>query len=308
MKNLNLNRLFYFHTFVRKNNVVGAAKELLISQPALSVQLKQLEEELDVTLFDRSTRNLELTEKGKHLYHYTKKIFNTCETLIQDIKATPGEASTLRIGVSNQIERPFSVQYVGSLYRDNLPVDAKRFYVTSGAHEELVKQITDNNLDILLSNEVTENDSVTALAKFDVPVVLAVPRSYKGARTPAISKDCLKALATQDISLVLPTANFSLRKKTEEFLLENGITPTVVFESDILAVLIRAIADGIGAGFVPLAYLKHERREEKIKIAGLPNGYWKETLWLLANRNFYKKTAQTAMASSLVSAFVDICN
>jgi DNA-binding transcriptional LysR family regulator len=85
MKNINLNRLFYFHTFVQKKNVVEAAKELYISQPALSSQLKQIEKDLGLTLFDRSSRNLDLTEKGQHLFYFTRRIFETCENMLDEL-------------------------------------------------------------------------------------------------------------------------------------------------------------------------------------------------------------------------------
>ncbi|MCC6277222.1 MAG: LysR family transcriptional regulator [Oligoflexia bacterium] len=285
MRNLNLNRLFYFHTFVRKKNVVTAAKELLISQPALSAQLKQLENELDLTLFDRSTRNLDLTEKGTHLFYFTKQIFETCEVMLSELTPSTNESKlSLRIGLSEEIERPFCVPFISSIFHDKIPVDAKRFSVVSTNHRGLITQLSEGALDLVLSNEATEDEYVFPLARAEMPVVLAVPRSYRGNKTPVTAKGCIEALTNHEIGLALPSSKLNLRKEIDDFLIKEKISANIVFEADILAVLIRAVTDGIGASFLPFPYIENELKEGKVKIAGLPHGFWKESLWLLISK------------------------
>ena len=288
MKNINLNRLFYFHTFVRKKSVVEAAKELLISQPALSSQLKQIELDFGVSLFDRSTRNLELTEKGQHLFYFTKRIFQTCESMIDELKpSVQVNSETFRIGISDQLERPFCVQFLGQLLQGSPTSETKKVSVISSQDSILLDKLRGGEINFLLTSESVEDDFVVPVVSKTLPVVLALPRSYRGHKTPAISSECIKAIAAQELRLVVPGPRLKLRQRTDEFLTSNGISPQIAFEADILAMLIRAVSDGVGAGFLPLAYLSEERKSDRIKLAGLPNGYWQQQLWLIVNKNAF---------------------
>ncbi|MBK9295068.1 MAG: LysR family transcriptional regulator [Oligoflexia bacterium] len=306
MKNINLNRLYYFHTFVRKKNVAGAAKELLISQPALSAQLKILETELDMTLFDRSNRSLELTKKGEHLHYYTRQIFETCEHMLNELD--PKEADqkqSFRIGISDQIERNFCVKFISELYQENIPSDVKRFNVTNSNHETLIKQLKEGIIDYALSKEKPLEEGIRAIAKIDMPVVLAIPKSYRGHKTPAISEECIKALQNQEFNMVIPSTKLNLRKNIDNFLIQKNIFPKVILESDILSILTRAIADGLGVGFFPVQYLSAYSNTGKIKISGLPNGYWKETLWLLTNLTTNTKHLNLETKSIFKNSFTE---
>ena len=74
---LNLKHLYYFHVFAQELSTVKAAKRLAISSPALSNQLKQLEEFLGLTLTRRTGNQFELTGSGKKIQHYTDRKVKT---------------------------------------------------------------------------------------------------------------------------------------------------------------------------------------------------------------------------------------
>lgn len=76
---MNLNYLKVFHTVAKHQGFTKAAEELLISQPTISVQIKNLEQELGLELFQKLGRKVYLTEAGRTLFHYTSKIFNQLE-------------------------------------------------------------------------------------------------------------------------------------------------------------------------------------------------------------------------------------
>jgi DNA-binding transcriptional LysR family regulator len=83
---MDIRQLKYFLAIAEEKNITKAAKKLYISQPPLSQQLKLLEEELGVTLLERSTRKMKLTEAGKLLRHRAKQIIELMETSIKEIK------------------------------------------------------------------------------------------------------------------------------------------------------------------------------------------------------------------------------
>lgn len=265
--------------------MITAAKELSISQPALSSQLKQLEGEIGAPIFDRSTRNLDLTDKGQHLFYFTKQIFETCELMFNQITPNESLPISLRIGISEQIERTLCIPFISTIFHSQNPVDAKRFSVESCDNKTNINRLEIGEFDLTITNESSENTSIVTLASIDTPVVLAVPRQYRSSKTPFKIDMFKTALAPNELGLVLPKPRIFLRNKINTFLLEQKIEPRIIFESDIFAIMIRAVVDGIGAGFFPTSYIEKEIKEQKIKVAGLPNGFWKEQILLLANKN-----------------------
>jgi DNA-binding transcriptional LysR family regulator len=83
---VNLEHLKAFYVTVMANSISKAAKQLHLSQPALSMQLQALEKELDSELLIRSTKGVQLTEAGEVLYDYAKTILSLKENIQRDIK------------------------------------------------------------------------------------------------------------------------------------------------------------------------------------------------------------------------------
>lgn len=102
---MNLMQLQYFALVAEEGQITSAAKQLFIGQPALSYQLKQLEDELGAKLFARQPHGIELTDAGKKLYSYSKQILTlaqNAETEIREIQA--GQLGSVRLGsVSSSI-------------------------------------------------------------------------------------------------------------------------------------------------------------------------------------------------------------
>ncbi|MCI1290165.1 MAG: LysR family transcriptional regulator [Lactobacillus sp.] len=96
---MNLKQLSYFAVLAEEKQVTAAAKRLYISQPVLSYELKQLQVELGVTLFTRTSHGIELTNAGQMLSNYAQQILHLTEAAQNNvIKAGRGELGTLSLG------------------------------------------------------------------------------------------------------------------------------------------------------------------------------------------------------------------
>jgi len=95
MRWLNYHHLFYFWTVARTGSIVAASRELYLSQPAISTQIKNLEGVLGTPLFARHGRGLELTEAGRQAYDYADRIFHLGQELREalDRQVRTGPAS-----------------------------------------------------------------------------------------------------------------------------------------------------------------------------------------------------------------------
>ncbi len=88
MASINLNHLYYFHEVARHGSFTRAARELMISQSALSVQIRSLEEALGGTLFDRRRNGVVLTDSGQRAYEVAGRIFSEVDRLVADFEKT----------------------------------------------------------------------------------------------------------------------------------------------------------------------------------------------------------------------------
>ncbi|SET96357.1 DNA-binding transcriptional regulator, LysR family [[Clostridium] aminophilum] len=97
---MNIDQLHYFAVIVETGTISGAARRLHMSQPPLSLQIRNLETEYGVRLFERGSRQIRLTEAGRHLYSYARKILELRDLAEHDLaRVREGKQGTVRIGV-----------------------------------------------------------------------------------------------------------------------------------------------------------------------------------------------------------------
>jgi DNA-binding transcriptional LysR family regulator len=104
MATFNLNHLFYFYEVARRGSFTRAARELLVSQSALSVQVKSLEESLGAALFDRRRGGVELTEAGQRAFEVAERVFADIDQLVADLSHRERQvAGAVSVGTVNSI-------------------------------------------------------------------------------------------------------------------------------------------------------------------------------------------------------------
>src|SRR3954467_1314632 len=113
MKWINYNHLYYFWMVAREGGMVRAAEELMVSQPTVSFQVKELETALGRRLFDRVGRGLRLTEAGRVAFNYANEIFSLGQELLNALEHHPaGAVLRLAVGVLDVIPKPLARQLI----------------------------------------------------------------------------------------------------------------------------------------------------------------------------------------------------
>src|SRR4051812_49134326 len=98
---MDIKQLRYFIAIAEEKNITAAANVLHMSQPPLSMQLKQLEEELGVKLFERNGKSMELTDKGNVLYNRALSLVNSVEEIKNELQETEeGKRGVLAVGIN----------------------------------------------------------------------------------------------------------------------------------------------------------------------------------------------------------------
>lgn len=144
---MDLKQLEYFITIVNEGNISRAARELHISQPPLSNQMKLLEEELGTVLFERGSRSIELTMEGKIFYERANTIVNLADSTIREIRSlNKKEKGTLRLGLISS-----SGEYIMNILNSfNEEYPNVKYEIYEGNSYQLVELLRSRAIDLAI--------------------------------------------------------------------------------------------------------------------------------------------------------------
>jgi len=226
-----------------------------VSQSALSVQLRQIEERLGHPLFERGNRRLTLTEAGRIALDYADTIFRTGDELVSTLKGTAASGpAALRVGAVATLSRNFQLEWLRPLLdRDDVEV-----VLRSGSLRELLAQLSAHTLDVVLSNSAEPRDAATPWHSHPVgeqPVSL-VGRPVRGGRRLKFPEDL------RTVPVVLPGAQSSMRAAFDLLLDQAGIRPKVLAKVDDMAMLRLMARECHGLTLVPPVVVQDELRQK----------------------------------------------
>jgi LysR family transcriptional activator of nhaA len=227
---LNFHHLRYFHAIAREGSLTRAAKRLNLSQSALSVQLRKLEESLGHPLFDREHKSLVLTEAGKVVLDHAESIFRLGDDLVDTLQQRRSDRrQVLRVGAVATLSRNFQMRLLGDLARR----EDVELVLRSGSLRELLTQMKAHTVDLVLSNQPVRRDMETnwfshLLAEQSVSLVAAKDKRKKVFRFP-------EDLDGQPV--LVPSMESNIRTAFDLVMERYGVRPVIVAEVDDMAML-----------------------------------------------------------------------
>ncbi len=303
----NFNHLYYFYVTAKSGGVNAAAKHLHISQPSLSSQLKVLERTLDVRLFQKVGRTNKLTPAGSVIFGFCRQMFELSEEMGELIsKRVPSASRRIHIGVSDEVDRPFVIEVVSLFLNKHGLTQRPKVTVVSGTHEQLTERLRFRELDAVVTQQAMMDPDLENLARAEVPVALTCSSSWtirsntKNLKAAAAVKEIIGG---EDAQWLMPASSFKLRAEIDQFFEVNQLKGRIVFESDVIASLVRSVVDGIGLSFLPLLYVAREVREKSVRVIGPKEGYWKYRVWLTC----HGQNKDDELIKALAVSFNKIC-
>jgi len=251
---LNYHHLRYFRLIARDLNLTQAAKKLNLSAPALSLQLKQLEESLGHQLFERRRSGLLLTEAGRIAFDYAEAIGRTGEELVDVMQHRPrGGRQVLRVGAVATLSRNFQLEFLRPvLHRDDVEV-----VIRSGGFPELLLLLHSHQVDLVLSNQPARRDSET---HWHSHLLAEQPVSLVG--TPEWKKKRLRfPEGMRDVPVILPSQESNTRAGFDRLLASAGVRPRIVAEVDDMAMIRLLAREGEALALVPPVVVQSEIQE-----------------------------------------------
>lgn len=259
MRSLNYHHLLYFYAIVREGSLTQAAHSLHISQSALSIQLRKLEEQLECALFDRQHKSLILTEEGRMVMDYAETIFRTGEELMATLQHQNTRfRNVLRVGAVSTLSKNFQLSFL----REALMDTEVEVIIHAGSLAELLEQLQAHTLDLVLSNTPILRDREQVLRSHLVdtqPVSLIAPKSFRHKKNFSFPNDL------RDIPLILPSTQSSLRNSFDLIMEQAGISPLIAAEADDMAML-RLLAREMNAlALLPPVVVQDELRTGELR-------------------------------------------
>jgi DNA-binding transcriptional LysR family regulator len=221
---LNLNQLRVFHFVAKYGKLSLAAERLMVTQPAISMQLKALEEQYEAPLFKKFKKKLELTETGLRLFRITEKIFelvDKADNLLTRAKGFP--ESILDIGVTKTFLHTHFIPFV-SRFQETYP--DIQIHIHEGNSEEMVKSVLQDLNDLAVVGRVKYSDKIEYVHLFQGQLYLIVPKGHRLCEKPRVSIEDLDRE-----TLVLKEKGSGTRMLVQNVLEEKGIFPRVIIET-----------------------------------------------------------------------------
>lgn len=287
MMQFNYNHLRYFQAVAREGHLGRAAQKLNLTQSALSVQVRSLEERLGHRLFERAGRRLHLTEAGRIALDHAEIIFATGEDLVSTLRESGRDRAILRVGAQATLSRNFQLSFLQPLLgRRDVEI-----VLRSGSPADLLRGLSTHLLDVVLTNQPPVADGERNLL---IHKIAEQPVSIVGSRDLVGVGGSLADLLSR-LPLVLPIVGSALRDDLDALFDRLGIVPNVAAEVEDMAMMRLLVRESVGLACLPPIVIRDELAQGLlVEAAVLPSLY----------ERFYAVTLERRFKNPLLSSLI----
>ncbi len=302
----NFNHLYYFFITAKSGSTTVAAKHLKISQPSLSSQIRVLESTLHTPLFRKVGRSNQLTEEGTLIYGFCRRMFDVADEMHEIVLGrVPSAARRIHIGVSDEVERSFVVEMVSLFLKKHGLAQRPKVTMVSGSYQELMVRLRFREIDTVVTQLAMTDPDLVSLMRAEVPVSLVCSSALKISSKRRSDVSAIPGMTGgKQAQWVMPSSKFKLRSEIDRFFELHELKGRIVFESDVMASVVRSVIDEIGFAFIPLLYMAKELREKSIQVLGPKEGYWSYRVWL----GCHKQNSDDPLIHTLAQSFKEVCD
>jgi LysR family transcriptional regulator, hydrogen peroxide-inducible genes activator len=290
MINVTLRQLRYFDALARHCHFGRAAEACAISQPALSMQIKELEEALGGVLLDRGARHVWLTKFGEEIAQRVRDILRSVDELGDFARASRAHlVGRLRIGMIPTIAPYLLPTVIGNLTRMHPELD---IHVRETVTPKLIQELAEGRLDTAIVALPVSEPSLTEVALFAENFLLVRPGEDQG--TPVPSRETLR-----EMRLLLLEEGHCFRDQALSFCNTQLPPPREVLDASSLSTLVQMVSAGIGVTLIPEMAVAVETRSASVSVARFENPQPSRTIGMI-----WRKTSPLARQLLQISEVV----
>ena len=277
---ITLRQLRYFNALARQGHFGRAAEACAISQPALSMQIKDLEDALGGVLLERSPRQVALTTFGEEAAPRVRDILRLVDELEDLARASRDRlAGRLRIGMIPTIAPYLLPEVIGNLTRMHPELD---IHVRETLTPKLIEELADGRLDTAIVALPVSEPSLVEVALFSEHFLLVRPGEDEGKPVPSS-----KMLRT--MRLLLLEEGHCFRDQALSFCNMQSSPPREVLDASSLSTLVQMVSAGIGVTLIPEMAVAVETRSASVSVARFKNPQPSRTIGMV-----WRKTSPLA--------------
>jgi len=283
-----------FVTVAELKNFSRAAEELFLSQPSVSLQIRNLENELGSKLINRSPKHLELTQSGEILYGIAKQILLLYDKAKQEIEQlTTTVTGSLKVGASYTIGEyilPFALAEFSDQY-PNVDIEA-----SIGNTVEITQAVRSNHLDLALVEGEVHNSDLDIQALMDDEIILVVPNQHALARLPIVTADHL-----QDRVWILRETGSGTRDFSDKLIKDwkINVKKSHIFGSS--QAVKQAVIAGLGIALVSSWIVRKELKAKELTAIRIKGKKLIRTFSIIRPRNSEMSKAMSTFTENLLS-------
>jgi len=232
MSTMNLKHLRYFWAVATHGSIARASEVLYLTPQTISGQLRELEQQLNAKLFQKSGRNLVLTDTGRVVFSYADEMFRLGDEL-QDVLAgrTPGAALTLTVGVAMVVPKLLAYRVLEPVLK--MP-DRVRLVCQEAPLVDLLAELSVHKLDLVLADSpISPALNIRAYNHLLGESGISFFATHKKARKYAAGFP----RSLNDAPMLMPTASSALRRMLEQWFERSEIRPAIVAEFEDRALM-----------------------------------------------------------------------
>lgn len=253
-----LHQLNVFGMVARHRSMTKAAKELHMTQPAVSIQIKQLQDALEIPLIEVISRQVHLTEAGRHLQKMHQAVDNEIESFYATVSQLKGGLEG-NLTISAASTAKYFLPYLLGEFQQRYPNIQISLKVTN--RDEVLGHLTNNEYNLAILTQVPDDKSIDATPFLDNPLVICAAPDHPLADEPDINIQQLKGEP-----FIYREPGSGTRMVLEHYLEEHSIAVKPIMELGTNEAVKQAIMGGIGISLISKLSLKNELKLNKISI------------------------------------------
>jgi len=255
---ITLRQFQVFEAVARHLSFTQAAKELHLSQPAVSMQIKQMEEQIGLHLFEHLGKQVFLTEAGREAYRYSRVIAQQLEEM-EAVMAELKGASRGKLTISVASTANYFIPTLLGVFHERFPDVTVSLNVTN--RETLLRQLSENEVDLVVMGQPPKDMDLEAGAFMDNPLVVIAPPEHPLAK----EKNIPIARLGDEIFLTRERGS-GTRSAIERFFKQRGIRLNTGMEIASNEAIKQSVQAGLGLGLLSRDTLEMELALEKLVI------------------------------------------
>jgi LysR family transcriptional regulator, hydrogen peroxide-inducible genes activator len=290
MTGVTLKQLRYFDALARHVHFGRAAAACAISQPALSMQIKELEESLGAVLLERGPRQVRLTKFGEDAAQRVRDILRSVEELGDVARASRDRLlGRLRIGMIPTIAPYLLPTVIGNLTRRHPELE---IHVREALTPKLIQELAEGRIDTAIVALPVSEPSLTEVALFAENFLLVRPAEDEGAPVPSRA-------TLRQMRLLLLEEGHCFRDQALSFCDMQASQPREVLDASSLSTLVQMVSAGIGVTLIPEMAVAVETRSASVSVDRFKKPQPSRTIGMI-----WRKTSPLARQLLLISEVV----